>query len=206
MIQGLIGKKMGMTQIFTDDGRVIPVTMIKAACVVVQKKSIDGQKIKVQLGFVEDKPVKHVNKPQKGHFEKAKVPPTRKLHEFLLHDAEINVGDPIGADIFSENEIVNVLGTTKGKGFQGVVRRWGYAGGRATHGSMFHRQMGSSGSNTYPGEVIKGKGMPGRMGGKSKTVMGLEVVKVDKEHNLLLVKGAVPGCKNNYIYILKESF
>ncbi len=206
MIQGLIGKKMGMTQIFTDDGRVIPVTMIKAACVVVQKKSIDGQQIKVQLGFVEDKPVKHVSKPQKGHFEKAKVPPTRKLHEFLLNDAEINVGDSVGADIFSENEIVNVLGTTKGKGFQGVVRRWGYAGGRATHGSMFHRQMGSSGSNTYPGEVIKGKGMPGRMGGKNKTVMGLEVVKVDKERNLLLVKGAVPGCKNNYIYILKDSF
>ena len=206
MIQGIIGKKIGMTQIFTDDGRVIPVTMIKAACVVIQKKTIGGQKTKVQLGFVEDKPVKHVTKPQKGHFEKAKVPPTRKLHEFLLNGAEINVGDSIGVDIFTESEIVNVLGTTKGKGFQGVVKRYGFAGGRATHGSMFHRQIGSAGSNTYPGEVIKGKRMPGRMGGKNKTIMGLKVVKVDKERNLLLVKGAVPGCSNNYIYILKDSF
>ncbi|HSQ35338.1 MAG TPA: 50S ribosomal protein L3 [Candidatus Binatia bacterium] len=206
MIQGIIGKKMGMTQVFTDDGRVIPVTMIKAACVVIQKKAAAGQQATVQLGFVEDKPVKHVSKPQKGHFEKAKVPPTRKLHEFLYNGAEVNVGDPVGADIFAESEIVNVLGTTKGKGFQGAVRRWGFAGGRATHGSMFHRQIGSAGSNTYPGEVIKGKRMPGRMGGKNKTIMGLEVVKVDKERNMLLVKGAVPGCKNNYLYILKNSF
>ena len=116
------------------------------------------------------------------------------------------VGDTISVDIFSENEIVNVRGTTKGKGFQGVVRRWGYAGGRATHGSMFHRQIGSAGSNTYPGEVIKGKGMPGRMGGKQRTIMGLQVVKIDKERNLLLVRGAVPGFNGNYIYILKNSF
>jgi large subunit ribosomal protein L3 len=206
MIQGIIGKKLGMTQIFADDGRVIPVTMVKAACVVVQKKVVSGQKTRVQLGFVEDRPVKHVTKAQQGHFEKAKVPPTRRLHEFELEGAEINVGDAIGVDIFSESEIVNVLGTTKGKGFQGVVRRWGFAGGRATHGSMFHRQIGSAGSNTYPGEVIKGKKMPGRMGGTGKTVRGLEVVKVDKERNLLLLKGAVPGCKNNYIYIVKDSF
>jgi len=197
---------MGMTQVFTDDGRVIPVTMIKAACVVVQKRTAEGQKTKVQLGFVEDKPVKNVCKPQKGHFAKAKVPPTRKLHEFFLNDTEIKVGDAVGADIFAESEIVRVLGTTKGKGFQGAVKRWGFSGGRATHGSMFHRAIGSAGSNTYPGEVIKGKRMPGRMGGASKTIMGLEVVKVDKERNLLLVKGAVPGCKNNYLYILKNSF
>lgn len=206
MIQGIIGKKMGMTQVFTDDGRVIPVTMIKAACVVIQKKALDGQPTKVQLGFVEDKPVKHVSKPQKGHFEKAKVPPTRKLHEFLCSGSEVKVGDAVGADIFAESEIVNVLGTTKGKGFQGAVRRWGFAGGRASHGSMFHRAIGSAGSNTYPGEVIKGKRMPGRMGGKNRTIMGLEVVKVDKERNMLLVKGAVPGCKNNYLYIMKNSF
>ncbi|MCX6556279.1 MAG: 50S ribosomal protein L3 [Candidatus Aminicenantes bacterium] len=206
MIQGIIGKKMGMTQVFTDDGRVIPVTMIKAACVVVQKRTGEGQKTRVQLGFVEDKPVKNVGKPQKGHFAKAKVPPTRRLHEFFLNGTEINVGDAVGADIFAESEIVRVLGTTKGKGFQGVVKRYGFAGGRSSHGSMFHRAIGSAGSNTYPGEVIKGKRMPGRMGGESKTVMGLEVVKVDKERNLLLVKGAVPGCKNNYLYILKNSF
>ncbi|MCJ7524045.1 MAG: 50S ribosomal protein L3 [Candidatus Aminicenantes bacterium] len=207
MIQGIIGKKIGMTQIFTDDGRVIPVTMIQAGpCLVVQKKNIAKQRAKAQLGFVEPKPVKHVTKPQKGHFEKAKVPPTRRLHEFLMAEDEPGVGDTISVDIFSENEIVNVRGTTKGKGFQGVVRRYGYAGGRATHGSMFHRQMGSSGSTTYPGEVIKGKGMPGRMGGKQKTVMGLQVVKVDKERNLLLVRGAVPGFNGNYIYVLKNSF
>jgi large subunit ribosomal protein L3 len=207
MIQGIIGKKIGMTQIFTDDGRVIPVTMIQAGpCLVVQKKNIAKQSAKAQLGFVESKPVKHVTKPQKGHFEKAKVPPTRRLHEFQLAEDEPAVGDTISVDIFSENEIVNVRGTTKGKGFQGVVRRWGYAGGRATHGSMFHRQIGSAGSNTYPGEVIKGKGMPGRMGGKQRTIMGLQVVKIDKERNLLMVRGAVPGFNGNYIYILKNSF
>jgi len=207
MIQGIIGKKIGMTQIFTDDGRVIPVTMIQAGpCLVVQKKNIAKQRAKAQLGFVEPKPVKHVTKPQKGHFEKAKVPPIRKLHEFLLNGAEINVGDSIGVDIFTESEIVNILGTTKGKGFQGAVKRWGFSGGSATHGSMFHRQIGSAGSTTYPGEVIKGKRMPGRMGGKQKTVMGLQIVKIEKERNLLLVRGAVPGFNGNYIYVLKNSF
>jgi large subunit ribosomal protein L3 len=173
---------------------------------VVQKKAVAGQKTRVQLGFVEERPVKHVTQAMKGHFAKANVPPTRRLHEFVFDGADVNVGDAVGADIFSESEIVHVLGTTKGKGFQGVVRRWGFAGGRASHGSMFHRAIGSAGSNTYPGEVIKGKRMPGRMGGSGKTVRGLQVVKVDKERNLLLLKGAVPGCKNNYLYILKDSF
>lgn len=207
MIQGIIGKKIGMTQIFTDDGRVIPVTMIQAGpCLVVQKKSISGQKAKAQLGFVEPRPVKHVNKPRQGHFAKAKVPPTRRLHEFGLAETEPNIGDTVGVEIFSEAEIVNVRGTTKGKGFQGVVKRHGFAGGRDTHGSMFHRQIGSAGSNTYPGEVIKGKGMPGRMGGKQKTVKGLEVVRIDKERNVIMVRGAVPGFNGNYIYVLKNSF
>ena len=173
MIQGIIGKKIGMTQIFTDDGRVIPVTMIQAGpCLVVQKKNIAGQTAKAQLGFVEPKPVKHVNKPLKGHFAKANVPPTRRLREFGLAETEPNVGDTIGVDIFSESEIVNVCGTTKGKGFQGVVKRYGFAGGRDTHGSMFHRQIGSAGSNTYPGEVIKGKGMPGTHGRQAKDRQG----------------------------------
>jgi large subunit ribosomal protein L3 len=207
MIQGIIGKKIGMTQIFTDEGRVIPVTVIQAGpCLVVQKKNIAKQSASVQLGFVEPKPVKHVTKAQKGHFEKAKVPPTRRLHEFLLAAPEPNVGETVGVDIFSESEIVNIRGITKGKGFQGVVKRYGFAGGRATHGSMFHRQIGSAGSNTYPGEVIKGKGMPGRMGGKQKTVMGLKVVKIDKEKNVLWVRGAIPGFNGNYVYVLKKSF
>jgi large subunit ribosomal protein L3 len=207
MIQGIIGKKIGMTQIFTDDGRVIPVTMIQAGpCLVVQKKSGAGQKARAQLGFVEPRPVKHVNKARQGHFAKASVPPTRRLHEFGLAEDEPNLGDTIGAEIFSEAEIVSVRGTTKGKGFQGVVKRHGFAGGRDSHGSMFHRRIGSAGSNTYPGEVIKGKGMPGRMGGKQKTVKGLEVVRIDKERNVIMVRGAVPGFNGNYIYILKNSF
>jgi large subunit ribosomal protein L3 len=208
MIQGIIGKKIGMTQIFTDDGRVIPVTMIQAGpCLVVQKKAgTAGKPARAQLGFVEPRRVKHVTKAQQGHFAKANVPPTRRLHEFRLADAEPNLGDTVGVDIFSESEIVCVCGTTKGKGFQGVVRRFGFAGGRGSHGSMFHRRIGSAGSNTYPGEVIKGKGMPGRMGGRQKTVRGLEVVRVDKERNVLMVRGAVPGCNGNYLYVLKDSF
>lgn len=207
MIQGIIGKKIGMTQVFTDDGHVIPVTMIQAGpCLVIQKKSAAGQVTRAQLGFVEPRQVKHVNKPQKGHFAKANVPPTRRLCEFAMDDAGPNVGETVSVDIFSESEIVNVRGTTKGKGFQGVVKRYGFAGGRSSHGSMFHRAIGSAGSNTYPGEVIKGKAMPGRMGGRQRTIKGLEVVKVDKERNLLMVRGAVPGANGNYLYVLKNSW
>lgn len=208
MIQGMIGKKVEMTQIFTDDGRVIPVTTILAGpCVVVMKgNKPDTTHFRLQLGLVDEKPIKHVSKPMKGHFDKAKVPPSRILKEFLMDADEAKVGDMVKVDIFKESEIVNVIGTTKGKGFQGVVRRWHYAGGRATHGSMFHRAPGSIGSNTYPGRVFKGKGMPGRMGGKRRTIKGLEVVKVDVEKNLMMVKGAVPGFNGNYVLILKNSF
>lgn len=207
MIQGIIGKKIGMTQLFTDDGRVIPVTMIQAGpCLVIQRKSVAGQAPRAQLGFVEPRQVKNVNKPMKGHFAKANVPPTRRLREFTVDEAGPELGASVGVDIFSESEIVRVCGTTKGKGFQGVVKRHGFAGGRSSHGSMFHRAIGSAGSNTYPGEVIKGKGMPGRMGGRRKTVRGLEVVKVDKERNVLMVRGAVPGHNGNYLYVLKESW
>ena len=207
MIQGIIGKKIGMTQLFTDDGRVIPVTMIQAGpCLVVQKKTVAGKAERAQLGFVEPRQVKHVNKPMKGHFAKANVPPTRRLHEFAVDETAPGLGDTVAVDIFSESEIVNVLGITKGKGFQGVVKRYGFAGGRDSHGSMFHRAIGSAGSNTYPGEVIKGKGMPGRMGGRQRTIKGLEVVKIDKERNLLMVRGAVPGCNGNYLYVLKNSW
>lgn len=208
MIQGIIGKKVGMTQVFTDDGRVIPVTVIKAGpCLVVQKKiKENNQWMKVQLGLVEDTKVKGINKPQKGHFDKAAVPPTKVLKEFFVAEDKFNVGDSIKVDIFAEQEKVNVTGTTKGKGFQGVVRRWNFRGGRATHGSMFHRRPGSIGMCAYPGKVIKGKKLPGRMGGKRKVVRGLDVVKVDVEKNLLLVKGAVPGFNGNYVYIMKDSF
>lgn len=208
MIEGLIGKKIGMTQLFTEEKGVIPVTIVKAGpCVVVQKKiKENNDHMKVQLGFVEDKKVKKINKPTKGHFDKASVPPTKKLHEFFTDEENVNVGDSIKVDIFEEDEEVRVMGTTKGKGFQGVVRRWNFRGGRETHGSMFHRRPGSTGMCAYPGKVIKGKKMPGRMGGKIKTIKGIRVVKVDTANNLLWLKGSLQGPNGNYIYILKGSF
>ncbi len=206
MIQGLIGKKVGMTQIFTDEGRVIPCTVIKAGpCLVVQKKN-EKDLMKVQLGFVEEKKVKSINKPMKGHFDKAKVPPTKLLKEFFTNEDNVKVGDSVKVDIFEEAETVNITGVTKGKGFQGVVKRWNFSGGSATHGSMFHRRPGSIGMCAYPAKVIKGKKMPGQMGGIKKTVKGIEVVKVDPQRNLLVVKGAVPGYNGNYIFIKKDSF
>lgn len=208
MIQGLIGKKIGMTQMFDDDGRVVPVTVIKAGpCLVVQKKIKEKDPwMKVQLGLVEDRKVKRVNKPLRGHFDKASVPPTKIMKEFLIDEDNVNIGDSVKVDIFEENEAVSVSGITKGKGFQGVVKRWHFAGGRATHGSMFHRRAGSTGMCAFPGKIIKGKKMPGQMGGKRKTVKGLQVVKVDVDKNLLVLKGAVPGFNGNYVYIRKDSF
>jgi large subunit ribosomal protein L3 len=208
MINGLIGKKIGMTQIFTDDGQVIPVTVIKAGpCLVVQKKNKkETDKTRVQLGYVEEKKVKNVNKPVAGHFDKAKVPVTGVLKEFWLEKDDFNVGDTIKADIFEEKEIVNVVGITKGKGFQGVVKRWNFSGGKATHGSMHHRRPGSVGMCAYPGKVIKGKKMPGRMGGRRKTIKGLRVEKIDLENNVILLRGAIPGYNGNYVTILKDSF
>ncbi|MCK5220361.1 MAG: 50S ribosomal protein L3 [Candidatus Aminicenantes bacterium] len=208
MIEGLIGKKVGMTQIFTDDGIVIPVTIVKAGpCLIVQKKGENEKNLnKVQLGFVEDKKVKNVTKPMMGHFDKAKVPPTKLLREFFIDNDEHKVGDSVKVDIFKENEKVNLVGVTKGKGFQGVVRRWNFGGGPKSHGSMHHRRPGSIGMCAFPGEVIKGQKMPGRMGGKNKTVKGLKVVKIDLENDLILIKGAVPGFNGNYVYILKDSF
>jgi large subunit ribosomal protein L3 len=207
MIEGLIGRKIGMTQIFTDDGRVVPVTVIKAGpCLVVQKKIKENNDLmKVQLGFVEEKKVK-VNKPIQGHFDKAKVPPTKIIKEFFLNDKNVNIGDSVKVDIFDENEVVNITGITKGKGFQGVVKRWNFGGGNKTHGSMHHNRPGSVGMCAYPGKVIKGKKLPGRMGGKRKFVKGIIIVKVDTEKNLLLVKGSVPGFNGNHVYILKDSF
>jgi len=208
MIQGLIGKKIGMTQIFNDDGQVVPVTVIKAGpCLVVQKKiKVKDPWMKIQLGLVEDRKVKRVNKSLRGHFEKAGVPPTKIIKEFLIDEDNVNIGDSVKVDIFQENEAVSVSGITKGKGFQGVVKRWNFAGGRATHGSMFHRRPGSTGMCAFPGKIIKGKKMPGQMGGKRKTVKGLQVVKIDVDKNLLVLKGAVPGFNGNYVYIRKDSF
>jgi len=208
MVNGIIGKKVGMTQIFAPDGTVTPVTVIKAGpCVVVQLKTVstDGYQA-VQLGLVEDKSLKNVNKPMKGHFAKAGIPPTRILREFRIDDgsATVNVGDKVLVDQFAEDDLVDVIGTSKGRGFAGFIKRHGFGGGRATHGSMFHRAPGSIGASAYPSRVIKGTRMAGHMGVERKTVKNLKVVKVNTDENLLLVKGAVPGPNGAYVLIRKK--
>ena len=209
MVEGLIGKKIGMTQIYREDGRVIPVTAIKVGpCVVVQKKQIekDGYEA-VQLGLMEEKPVKKVTKPQRGHFLKANVAPTRILREFkaLVSMEEIQVGQEIKADtVFQVNEKVNVIGRSKGRGFQGVIKRHHFSGGGASHGSMFHRAPGSIGASAYPSRVIKGMRMAGHFGDARVTVKNLEVIRILPEKNIMLLKGAVPGFSGSYVLVSKQ--
>jgi len=209
MVEGLIGKKVGMSQSFDAEGNAIPVTVIKAGpCTVVQKKSKekDGY-VAIQLGLVEEKGVRKPNKPQSGHFQRSGLPPARMLREFRAsNSAELKEGDQVLVDIFQEGERVHVTGTSKGKGFQGVVKRHGFRGGRATHGSMFHRAPGSIGASSYPSRVLKGTRMGGHMGQDRVTVRNLTVIKTDKENNLLLVKGAVPGPRGSYLLIRKDGF
>jgi large subunit ribosomal protein L3 len=208
---GLIGKKVGVTQIFQDGAR-IPVTVVELGPnVVVQKKTEhtkDGYAA-VQLGFDE---VEHrkVNKPMQGHFGKADVKPARILREFRIPTEEVEameVGQNVVADIFQENEIVDVTGTSKGKGFQGVMRRWGMKGAKqATHGTHEQfRHVGSIGCRTTPGEVHKGKRLPGHMGNQTITTQNLRIVKIDLENNRVLVRGAVPGAKNSYVVVRKSA-
>jgi len=209
MVNGIIGKKLGMTQIFAPDGTVTPVTVIKAGpCVVVQRKTVstDGYEA-VQLGFVEEKAPRRINKPMKGHFEKAGIPPTRILREFRIEDLGegIVVGDKVLVDQFSENDIVDVIGTSKGRGFAGFVKRHGFGGGRATHGSMFHRAPGSIGASAYPSRVIKGTRMAGHMGVERNTIKNLRVMRVNTEENLLLIRGSVPGPNGAYVLIKKKN-
>src|SRR3954447_15142008 len=202
-MDGILGRKVGMTQIFVEDGTAIPVTVIKAGpCLVVQRKTakVDGYEA-VQIGLVEERPAK-VSKPAAGHFKKAGVAPVRKLEEFdLTPGEELNAGDEVKASIFQEKEWVDVVGTSKGKGFQGVVKRHGFSGGRATHGSMFHRAPGSIGASAYPSRVMKGMRAGGRMGGERVTTKNLQIVKVDADQNLIYVRGAVPGPKSGYVAI-----
>jgi len=207
MVNGIIGKKVGMTQLFAPDGSVTPVTVIKAGpCIVVQKKTvnIDGYNA-VQLGFVEEKPPRRVNKPTEGHFKRAGVPPTRVLREVRLDASEeaTNVGDKILVDMFNPNDLVDVIGKSKGRGFAGFIKRHGFGGGRATHGSMFHRAPGSIGQSAYPSRVIKGTKMAGHMGNERKSLKNLRVVAVDTENNLLMIRGAVPGPNGAYVLIKK---
>ena len=202
MKKAILGKKIGMTQIFDESGKVIPVTAIEAGpCTVVQVKTKDADGYEaVQLGFGEVKENK-VIRPIKGHFTKANVTPKKHLREFRLEEISYNVGDEIKADIFAKGEVVDITGTTKGKGFQGVIKRHGQSRGPMGHGSMYHRRPGSMGSTSDPGRVYKGKVLPGHMGCEKVTVINLEVVKVDTDKNLLYVKGAVPGAKGSLLCI-----
>jgi large subunit ribosomal protein L3 len=206
MVTGLIGKKVGMTQLFGADGVVLPVTVIKAGpCVVAQVKTVetDGYEA-VQLGLVEGRPTKE-NKPSTGHFKKAGVPPTRVRRELKLKPGgdPLKAGDQVNVGIFADGDRVDVVGTSRGKGFQGVVKRHHFAGGRATHGSMFHRAPGSIGASSFPSRVVKGMRMGGHMGADRVTVRNLKVVRVDADNNLLLVEGAVPGGPNSVVVIRK---
>ena len=197
MNKGLIGKKLGMTQIFDEQGKVIPVTVIEAGpCVVAQVKTVetDGYNA-IQLGFGDVKESK-INKPEKGHFAKSKLTPKKHLREFRLDSVEnINVGDESKADTFTAGDQLDIQGTSKGKGFQGVIKRHGQSRGPMGHGSMYHRRPGSMGPTSTPGRVFKGKKLPGHMGSQTITIQNLEVVRVDLEKNVILVKGSVPGAK-----------
>ena len=197
MNKGLIGKKLGMTQIFDEQGKVIPVTVIEAGpCVVAQVKTVetDGYNA-IQLGFGDVKESK-INKPEKGHFAKSKLTPKKHLREFRLDSVEnINVGDELKADTFTAGDQLDIQGTSKGKGFQGVIKRHGQSRGPMGHGSMYHRRPGSMGPTSTPGRVFKGKKLPGHMGSQTITIQNLEVVRVDLDKNVILVKGSVPGAK-----------
>jgi large subunit ribosomal protein L3 len=212
MINGIIGKKVGMTQLFAADGTVTPVTVIKAGpCIVVQKKSAAGPDgyDAVQLGFVEERPVKlkNVTKPMRGHFEKtgAGSPPTRVLKEIRLDESgEVSVGDKVLVDQFAEGDKIEVIGTSKGRGFQGTIKRHNFSRGPESHGSMNVRRPGSIGQSAYPSRVIKGTRSSGHMGDRRVTLKGLTVVRVDAENNLLMIRGAVPGA-NGTVVVVKKS-
>ena len=203
MKKAIIGKKIGMTQIFDENGVVIPVTVIEAGpCVVAQVKTLENDGYEaVQLGFGDVKE-KHLNKPEKGHFSKVNVTAKKHLREFRLDSIEgIKVGDELKADVFAAGEKIDVQGTSKGKGFQGVIKRHGQHRGPMGHGSMYHRRPGSMGATSTPGRVFKGKKLPGHMGRVTVTIQNLDVVRVDMDKNVILVKGSVPGAKGSILKI-----
>ncbi|MFQ5351122.1 MAG: 50S ribosomal protein L3 [Thermoanaerobaculia bacterium] len=203
-MKGILGRKIGMTQIFSDAGEAVPVTVVQAGpCLVVQRKTVerDGYDA-IQIGLVEARPPRKVTQPMRGHFERGEVAPMRRLAEFkIAADEEMKPGDQLKASIFEVDEYVDVVGRGKGKGFQGVMRRHGFGGGRATHGSMFHRAPGSVGQASDPSRVFPGVRLPGQMGAKRITAKNLKVIKVDEEKNLLFLRGAVPGPNSGYIAI-----
>ncbi len=205
MQKGIIGKKIGMTQIFDEAGKVVPVTVVEAGpCVVVQKKTVENDGYSaLQLGYGDVK-VQRVNKPMKGHFDKADVACKKTLKEFRLDDCDaLNVGDIVKADTFAIGEAVDVVGISKGKGFQGAIKRHNQHRLKETHGTgPVHRQAGSMGACSSPSRIYKGKGMAGHMGAEQVTVQNLEIVKIDAENNLIAIKGAIPGPKGGIVYIV----
>ncbi len=206
MVNGLLGRKLGMTRVFTEDGRWIHVTLVEAGpCTVVQKKTQDSDGYDaVQVGFGEVKESR-LKKPELGHFKKSGQAPKQVLREFrVAANSELNVGDEIRNDIFQAGDRVDVSGTSKGKGFAGVIKRHGMAGGPGAHGSHFHRAPGSIGQSADPSKVYKGKRLPGRMGNSKRTTQNIEIVDVDAEKNILLLRGAVPGA-NGGLLVLKRS-
>jgi large subunit ribosomal protein L3 len=206
-VQGIIGKKVGMTQVYGEDGRAYPVTVIEAGpCVVVQRKSKDKDGYAaVQLGLVEGRKVKRVTKPMKGHFDKAGLPPCRVLREFRVTDgAEVKVGDKVSVELFAPGDTITISGISRGKGFQGVIKRHNFRGGAATHGSMFHRAPGSIGASAFPSRVLPGMKAAGHMGSDRVTVSHIQVVRVDAGNNLLVVRGSVPGAGGSIVVIRKS--
>ena len=205
MVTAIIGKKVGMTQLFAADGTAVPATVIKAGpCVVVQRKTTaaDGYEA-AQIGLVEERPAR-VKKPLAGHYKKANVPPTRMRREVkVAQGGDPKAGDQVLATIFADGERVDVIGISRGKGFQGVVRRHHFAGGAATHGSMFHRAPGSIGASSYPSRVVKGMRAAGRMGGDRVTVRNLKVLRVDTDNHLLILEGGIPGAPTGYVVVRK---
>jgi large subunit ribosomal protein L3 len=201
---GLIGKKIGMSQVFLENGSVIPVSLIEAGpCPIVQIKNekTDGYKV-IQLGFGKKK---MVNKPLTGHIKKAKLKTVARLFEIKVQDPDkYKVGDKLDVSIFKDGDKVLVTGWTKGRGFAGGVKKWGWHGGPSSHGSMAHRRIGSAGPGTAPGRIWKNKTMPGRYGNDRVTVKNLKIIKIDQKKNILYVKGAVPGAQNGYLLIMKE--
>lgn len=204
MKKAIIGRKVGMTQIFDEAGKVVPVTVIEAGpCVVVQKKTADKEGYdSVQLGF-DECAAKKLTKPELGHVEKAGVAPQRHLHEFRLEDCSgLNVGDTLKADVFKEGERVDVTGISKGKGYAGIIKRWNAHSQEHTHGvGPVHRSVGSMGANTDPSRVFPGKKMAGHLGSEQVTIQNLDIAKVDKELNLIAIRGAVPGPKGGIVFI-----
>ena len=207
MKKAILGKKIGMTQIFLADGRLVPVTVVEAGpCTVTQVKTADKDGYEaVQVGFgelTEQRAQKLKNKPELGHFAKAGVPATRYLREFRLDDiSNFKVGDQIKADVFAEGDKIDVSGITKGHGFTGVIQRWNQHTGPMSHGSKYHRGVGSLSANSDPSRVFKGKKMAGQYGNEKVTIQNLEVIRVDAERNLLLVKGALPGANGALLFV-----